>query len=89
MKAAGIAFDEVMVKFDSFDGDSHFKAEVLRVSPAGRVPVLVDDGFAVWDTLAIAEYLAEKYPDQGVWPKDAKARARARSVTPWKIREAL
>ena len=50
------------------------------MSPVGRVPVLVDDGFAVWDTLAIAEYVAEKFPDKHLWPKDAKARARARSV---------
>ena len=50
------------------------------VSPVGRVPVLVDDGFAVWDTLAIAEYAAEKFPDKQLWPQDAKARARARSV---------
>ncbi|MDQ3273333.1 MAG: glutathione S-transferase, partial [Pseudomonadota bacterium] len=42
--------------------------------------VLVDDGFAVWDTLAIAEYLAEKFPEKLLWPQDAKARARARSV---------
>jgi glutathione S-transferase len=50
------------------------------VTPAGRVPALVDDGFVVWDTLAIAEYLAEQYPDKALWPRDAKARARARSV---------
>jgi len=43
------------------------------------VPVLVDEGFAVWDTLAIAEYLAEKFPEKQLWPKDVKARARARS----------
>jgi glutathione S-transferase len=42
--------------------------------------VLVDDGFAVWDSLAIAEYLAEKFPEKHLWPKDAKARARARSI---------
>jgi len=42
--------------------------------------VLVDEGFAVWDTLAIAEYLAEKYPDRQLWPADRHARARARSV---------
>jgi glutathione S-transferase len=46
----------------------------------GKVPVLVDNGFAVWDTLAIAEYVAEKFPEKQLWPQDAKARARARSV---------
>jgi glutathione S-transferase len=80
LKQAGIPFEERMVRFDTFDGDSRFKQEVLQVNPAGRVPVLVDDGFAVWDSLAIAEYAAEKFPDRGVWPRDPKARARARSV---------
>ena len=80
LKQAGIPFEEVMVKFDSFDKESNFKNVVLPLNPAGRVPVLVDDGFAVWDTLAIAEYVAEKFPDKQLWPKDAKARARARSL---------
>jgi glutathione S-transferase len=80
MTQAGIAFDEVMLRFDSFDPDSAFKKAVLQVSPAGRVPVLVDDGLAVWDTMAIAETLAEKFPTLQLWPTDAKARARARSV---------
>ena len=45
------------------------------------MPILVeDDGFAVWDTLAIAEYVAERHPDQALWPRDARRRARARSV---------
>ena len=80
LKQAGIPFQEKLVRFDSFDGDSTFKNEVLKVNPVGRVPVLVDDGFAVWDTLAIAEYAAEKFPDKQLWPQDVKARARARSV---------
>jgi glutathione S-transferase len=82
LKQAGIAFEEVMVRFGDapFDAGSSFKQAVLAVSPGGRVPVLVDEGFAVWDTLAIAEYLAEKFPDKQLWPQDAKARARARSV---------
>ena len=77
---AGIPFDEVMVRFDSLAAGSTFKDTVGRVSPVGKVPVLVDDGFAVWDTLAIAEYLAERFPEHGLWPTDPKARARARSV---------
>jgi glutathione S-transferase len=80
LKQAEIPFTEQMVRFDSFDGDSRFKQAILKVNPAGRVPVLVDDGLAVWDTLAIAEYLAEKFPDRHLWPRDARARARARSV---------
>jgi glutathione S-transferase len=80
MKQAGIPFEEVMVRFDSFDPDSVFKKQLRTVSPIAKVPVLVDDGFAVWDTLAIAEYLAERFPEHHLWPQDVKARARARSV---------
>ena len=76
----GIAFDEVMVRFDSFDAGSQFRAAVGKISPTGKVPVLVDDGLAVWDTLAIAEYVADKYPDKKLWPLDAKHRAHARSI---------
>ena len=60
-----IAFDEVMVRFDGFSADSRFKRRIAEASPAGRVPVLIDDGLVVWDTLAIAEYLAEKFPSTG------------------------
>jgi glutathione S-transferase len=77
---AGIAFEEVMVRFDSLDAGSAFKNTIGRINPVGKVPVLVDDGFAVWDTLAIAEYLAERFPEHRLWPADPQARARARSV---------
>lgn len=80
LKQADIPFREEMVRFDSFDGDSKFKEVALKFNPAGQVPVLTDGDFAVWDTLAIAEYLAEKFPERHLWPRDAKARARARSV---------
>jgi len=80
MKQAGIPFEEVMLRFDAFTPDSTFKQKLARLSPAGKVPVLVVDDFAVWDTLAIAEYLAEKFPDKALWPADERARARARSV---------
>ena len=80
MRQAGIPFEEVMLRFDAFTPDSAFKATLARLSPAGKVPVLLDGDFAVWDTLAIAEYLAEKFPDKALWPADVRARARARSV---------
>ncbi|MEY2953776.1 MAG: hypothetical protein RLZZ401_1863, partial [Pseudomonadota bacterium] len=80
LRQAGIEFEEVMVRFDSFDDGSGFKKLIGPVNPVGKVPVLVDDGFAVWDTLAIAEYLADKFPALNLWPKDARHRARARSV---------
>ena len=77
---AGIPFEEVMARFDSFAPDSDFKKVIDPVSPVGKVPALVDGDLAVWDTLAIAEYLAEKFPDKQLWPADVKARARARSI---------
>jgi glutathione S-transferase len=80
MKQAGIPFEEVKIRFDAFTPGSAFKTGLARHTPAGLVPVLVDDGFAVWDTLAIAEYLAESFPALQLWPADARARARARSV---------
>jgi glutathione S-transferase len=79
MKHAGIAFDETVLRL-SWDDDSPFKKKLLAIAPSGRVPLLVDDGFAVWDSLAIAEYLAERFADRQLWPADAKARARARSI---------
>ena len=77
---AGIAFEEVMVRFDSFAAGSAFRQSVDAITPTGKVPVLVDDALVIWDTLAIAEYLAEQFPDKQLWPQDKAARARARSV---------
>ena len=81
MRQAGIAFDELPVRFDSFDAGSQFKRRLQAVSPAGKVPVLVDGDLAIWDSLAIAEYLAEQFPDKRLWPEERAARARARSIT--------
>ena len=80
LKQAGIPFEEAMVRFDSFASDSQFKQRLAALTPVGKVPVLVDGDVTVWDTLAIAEYVAERFPEKHLWPKDAKARARARSV---------
>ena len=79
MRQMDLPFNETLLRFD-FDEGSAFRQAVARHSPAGRVPVLVDDGFAVWDTLAIAEYLHERFPMAGVWPGATQARARARSL---------
>lgn len=76
----GIPFQEVMLRFDSFDAGSTFRQQADRLSPTGKVPVLDDDGVKVWDTLAIAEYVAEQFPDKNLWPQNTQARARARSV---------
>lgn len=80
LRQAGIAFEEVNVRFDSFDADSSFKKTLHDLTPTAKVPLLLDGELAIWDSLAIAEYLAEQHPDKQLWPKDRAARARARSV---------
>lgn len=80
LRQADIAFEEVMVRFDAFDAGSNFKRTVHEVTPTGKVPVLLDGNLVIWDTLAIAEYLAEQFPAKQLWPVDRAARARARSV---------
>jgi glutathione S-transferase len=81
---AGVPFEEVMVRFDSFEAGSNFKNTMASISPTGKVPALVDGDLKIWDTLAIAEYVAEyaaeQFPDKHLWPKDKAARAVARSV---------
>ena len=79
MTHAGIPFEEIKLRL-AWDPESDFKRTLLRLAPTGRVPLLVDDGFAVWDTLAIAEYLAEKFPERRIWPAAPRDRARARSL---------
>ena len=80
LRQAGIPFEEVLVRFDSFEADSQFKQALAGLNPVGKVPVLADGDLVVWDTLAIAEYMAESYPDKQLWPQDKAARARARSI---------
>ncbi|MGQ0578666.1 MAG: glutathione S-transferase family protein [Betaproteobacteria bacterium] len=77
MKHAAIAFDEVRIALYRQDS----KQTILRYSPAGRVPVLVDGSLTVWDSLAICEYLAEKHPQKQLWPTETRARANARSIS--------
>ncbi len=76
MKAAGIPFEETVIPF----GDPDFKQRVGEVSGTGKVPVLIDGDNRIWESLAILEYLAEKFPDAALWPKEAAARAHARSI---------
>ena len=78
MKQLGIPFEEHKLRFDFTEGSAYRQA-IGRISPTGLVPVLVDQGHVVWDTLAIAEYLAERHT--GVWPADALQRAHARSLS--------
>lgn len=76
MRALGLAFEEELVPLYR-DGS----AERIRgVSPGGKVPALVDGDVTVWESLSIIEYLAERFPDHGIWPTDRAARAHARSL---------
>jgi glutathione S-transferase len=77
MKVKGIPFEEEMVDLSAPDKVERLKA----VSPSGRVPVLIDGPITVWESSAIAEYLAEKLPQLGIWPQDTVARAHARSIS--------
>jgi len=76
MKATGIAFEETVISLEAKD----FKARILDLSGAGKVPVLLDGDIRVWESLAILEYLAENFPAARLWPEGAAARAQARAV---------
>jgi len=73
----GADFEEILIPLDT----PEMKSDIARYSPAGRVPVLIDDDVAVWDSLAIIEYLADKYPAAGLWSENAGERAMQRSVS--------
>jgi glutathione S-transferase len=76
MRALGIPFEEELVPLDAPD----FKERIRARSPAGKVPVLLDGEAVVWESSAILEHLAERFPEKGVWPSDPVARAHARSL---------
>ena len=77
MTAFGIPFDETVVQLR----ESDTRDLILKHSPSGKVPALIDDGTTVWDSLAIMEYLADKFPQHAIWPKDRIARAHARCAS--------
>ena len=74
MKLAGISFEERVISL----ADPDFKSELAKFTPAGKVPVLIDGHRHIWESLAIIEYVAEKFPAARLWPSDAAARAHAR-----------
>ena len=76
MKVAGIAFDEAIIELRQ----PETKTEILKWSPSGKVPLLIDGAVKVWDSLAIGEYLAERFPAAGLWPDAPETRAVARAV---------
>jgi len=76
LKVAGVEFAEEMIPLQQPDT----KTRILRHSPSGKVPVLIEHGHAIWDSLAICETVAERWPDANLWPESAIERAHARSV---------
>jgi glutathione S-transferase len=77
LKGAGIPFEETVIPIH----EPGSKEKFLERSPAGKVPILQDGAVTVWESLAIIEYLAEKFPDAALWPHDAAARAHARAIS--------
>ena len=77
LKQTGVAFSEVVIPLDH----PQTKGEILAHSPSGRVPALKAGKLTIWDSLAIAEYLDERFPGAGLWPQEPEARAVARAVT--------
>jgi glutathione S-transferase len=76
MKVAGITFEETVISLDTPD----FRTRLAPFSGTGKVPALVDGDIHVWESLAIIEYLAEKFPAAALWPKHPEARANARAI---------
>ncbi len=77
LKQAEIPFREIRVSLYT----EKSRAEIKKYSPSGKVPVLLDGGVTVWESLAIGEYLADKFPDKQLWPADPAARALARAAS--------
>ncbi|RKG34196.1 glutathione S-transferase family protein [Acinetobacter guerrae] len=80
MKHFDLPMQEHLVAFDDFSADGQFKQLMSLISPSGKVPTLIDQDIVVWDSLAICEYLAERFPEKHLWPIDKTQRARARSI---------
>ena len=77
LSAFSIPFEEIVIPLRR----PETAARLMEYSPSGKVPVLIDGDVTVWESLAIIEYLAEKFPDLPVWPRDGKARAHARAIS--------
>jgi len=76
MKHFNIPFEETLIPLDQPETEQN----ILKYSPSKKVPALVDADITVWESMAIMEYLNEKYPQKQMWPADARQRALARSV---------
>lgn len=77
MREFAIPFEEVPIRLRSPDT----ARDIARYSSSGKIPVLIDNGLTVWDTLAIMEHLADRHPELAIWPRDARARSIARAVS--------
>jgi glutathione S-transferase len=77
LKQIGVPFEEILIPLDQ----PNTQEQIARYSPSGRVPTLIDGEVVVWDSLAICEYLNERFPDRHLWPADRKACAVARSIS--------
>ncbi|MCJ8056313.1 glutathione S-transferase family protein [Shinella curvata] len=77
LEAAGVPFTDKVIPFDFAAGNPQFR----DLSPTGKVPVLHHGAVRVWESLAIIEYVAELFPERGLWPRDAAARAEARAIS--------
>ena len=78
LKAGNIAFEEVLIPLYTGEAD---KKRLLAFTPSGKVPVLIDGDVTIWDSLAIIEYAAERFPQARLWPEDRTQRAQARSIS--------
>jgi glutathione S-transferase len=78
LRANKLAFEEVFIPLYTGDAD---KQRILEFTRSGKVPVLVDGDITVWDSLAIIEYLAERFPEVRLWPLDRAERAHARAIS--------
>lgn len=80
LRACGIDFEEILVPFDGFDAHHEFKKTMAGLHASATVPALAAEGTLIGDSLAIADYLYEAYPEAGIWPEERLARAKAREV---------
>jgi glutathione S-transferase len=78
LRAAGIPFEEIFIPLYTGPTD---KDRILGFTRSGKVPALIDGDITVWDSLAIIEYIAERFPETKLWPQDRAARAHARSIS--------
>ncbi len=78
LKASNISFNEMLIPINNGDAD---KRRILSITQSGKVPALIDGDITVWDSLAIIEYITERFPEARLWPEDRASRAHARAIS--------